>query len=127
MKLLQLLLRALIPLLERRAVAAERQAASQERTEDLLRTYLCHSDPEFAALLAGKLPLAEALAEPPDVYAEHGSARDLKAARLEVLRELYHEQHGLDMDDDALMAEYERLYEEAEQRVDAGVAGPGVN
>lgn len=121
MKVLQLLLRALVPLLERRAVAAERQAASAERLEDLLRTYLCYSDPAFRDLLAGVVPPEENL-----VYAEHGSERDLKAARLEQLRELYRDQHGLDMDDDALMAEYERLYEEAEARMDAGTAGPGV-
>lgn len=123
MKVLQLLLRALVPLLERRAVAAERQAAATERLEDLLRTYLCYSDPQFRDLLAGIIP--EAVPEVDDT-SDYGSARDLKAARLEQLRTLYYEQHGVTLADEALLAEYERLYEEAEARLDAGVDGTGV-
>lgn len=117
--LAQLVLQALLPLLTRRVVAAERQAASQERLEDVLRTYLCYSDPTFKQLLDGILPTAEALAAPPDVYAEHGPARDLKTARLEQLGALWYEQYGEVLSDERLVEEYERQYAAAEERLSA--------
>lgn len=119
-ELLGTVLAALVPLLERRVLAAERQAAAAERTYDLLDQYLSYSDPQFLDLRRGVIPEAEDLSVPPDVQADHGDARDLKTARLEELRALWYTQHGELLDDERLVVEYERLYEDSEARLDAG-------
>lgn len=119
-------LQSLLPLLERRVLAAERQAASAERLEECVRMYLAHSDPTFRDLLAGIVPGAD-MDEPADVYAEHGEARDLKAARLAQLQELFWDQHGVHLSDEQLIQEYERLYEEASARLSPDSAGTGVS
>lgn len=111
----KMLLEALLPLLQRRVLAAERQAAASEQQEQLLRTYLAYSDPGFRDLLLGVIPEADSV---PDVYAEHGVARDVKYARMEELRELWFAQHGQLLDDEQLQAEYDRLYTEASARMD---------
>lgn len=113
----QVLLQALLPLLERRVQAAEKQAEFTELQYRLLRQYLGYSDPTFAEVLLGVDSVGDELASPPDVYADHGDARDLKAARLEELRGMWFAQHGELLDDERLMQEYERLYEEAKDRV----------
>jgi hypothetical protein len=118
-----MVLTALLPLLERRVLAAERQASAAERQEELLRQYLVHSDDTFRDLLAGTYPTDS---DPVDVYAEHGSSRDLKEARLSQLQELYYAQHGVTLSDEQLVQEYERLYTEAEERLNGDVDGDGV-
>lgn len=123
LKLAQVLLEALLPLLQRRVLAAERQAAATEQLEQLHRQYLAYSDPGFRDLLLGVYPTDS---DQVDVYAEHGSDRDLKAARMEELRQLWFAEHGELLDDERLMVEYERLYTEAEQRVSGDVPGAGV-
>lgn len=117
LKVLELLLQALLPLLERRTTAAERQAEYTERQYNLLRLWLAYQDPTFAEVLEGRQAVEDP--EAVDVYAEHGESRDLKAARLEELRALWFQQHGELLDDDRLVAEYERLYADAEARFDA--------
>lgn len=118
----KVLLAALVPLLERRVLAAERQAAASEDLAETVRTYLCHSDPSYRDLVLGVPPPDQ---QPVDVYAEHGSERDLKAARMEELRSLWYVQHGELLDEERLVQEYERLYTEAEQRLSADVPGAG--
>lgn len=118
LKVVQLVLGALLLLLERRTVAAERQAEYTERQYTLLRQYLGYSDPTFAEVLEGRATAAELeLSEPPDVYSEEGASRDLKAERLEQLKVLWFGQHGEVLDDERLIEEYDRLYTEAETRV----------
>lgn len=118
LKVLDLLLAAVLPLLERRTLAAERQAEYTERTYSLLRQYLGYSDPEFLQVLEGGTTAAQdAAAEPADVYAEHGLERDQKAERLEVLRTLWFANHGELLDDERLMEEYDRLYTESVERM----------
>lgn len=118
LKVLQLLLAAVLPLLERRTAAAEKQAEFTERTYSLLRQYLGYSDPTFAEVLEGRATATELeLSEPPDVYSEEGAARDLKSQRLEQLKVLWFGQHGEVLDDERLIEEYDRLYTEAETRV----------
>lgn len=120
LKVLQLLLAAVLPLLERRVHAAERQAEYTERQYLLLRQYLGYSDPDFQAVLEGRTPAAaQALSDPPDVYSEEGVSRDLKSQRLEQLRALWFAEHGELLDDERLMVEYDRLYTEAQDRVAA--------
>jgi hypothetical protein len=120
--LVQVLLGALVPLLERRVLAAERQAVASEQLEELLRRYLAYSDPAFRDLLQGVFPTDS---DVPDVYAEHGSARDLKSQRMEQLAALWYEQHGERLDEERLAEEYERLYTEAEARLNADNPGQG--
>ena len=117
--LLQLLLSALLPLLERRTAAAEREAAALERLEDLARTYLSYADPDFLRLLQGEVPGADADSAEVDVDYDSGAARDLKAARLEELRALWYQKHGELLDDERLWTEYQRLYEESDRRLNA--------
>lgn len=123
-----MLLRAVMPLLERRAAAAERQAQATEALAHAVRTYLCWHEPAFADLLAGReVPVPEE--GPPDEYSEHGAARDLQAERMEQLRAYWFAEHGELLDDERLVAEYTRLYAEASDRVsalDARKDGPGV-
>lgn len=113
--LVELVLQALLPLLLRRVQAAERQAEYTELQYRLLRQYLGYSDPTFAEVLEGREQAVQP--EEPDVYAEHGDARDLKSARMEELRELWYREHGELLDDDRLVQEYDRLYHEAEDRL----------
>ena len=122
LKLAELLLRTLLPLLERYVRAAEAQAEASVRQEALLRSFSYFLYSEFRDQEEG-LSADEA---PVDVTAEYGTSRDLKAARLEELRMLWFQQHGEILDDEQLMAEYERLYTEAEQRLDADTPGDGV-
>lgn len=129
-ELVQVLLRALLPLLERRTLAAERQAAATEQQYLLLRQYLGYSDPEFHRILQGELTQAqEDAAAPVDVDFDEGHARDQKLARLEELRVLWFQQHGELLSDERLMEEYDRLYEERAAVLDAdqtaGVARSG--
>ena len=119
----KVVLQALVPLLERRVLAAERQARATELLEDTVRTYLCYSDPGYRDVVLGVPPPDQ---QPVDVYAESGSARDLKYQRMEELRALWYQQHGELLDDDRLLEEYERLYTEAEQRLSADTPGDGV-
>lgn len=123
LKVVQVLLQALLPLLERRVLAAERTAVAAEQQLELLKQFFAHQDSSFAALLGGYVQEGEELAGEPDVTADYGSARDLKAARLEELRALWHDQQGELLDDDRLMVEYERLYEDAEARMDPDQQG----
>lgn len=118
--LLQTLLAAVLPLLERRVLASERQALASEKLEELVRTYLAYSDPGFRDLLLGVLP---ADLQPVDVYAEEGTSRDLKYARMEELRQMWAVQHGELLDDERLQVEYDRLYTEAQQRMDPDQQG----
>lgn len=119
----KVLLAALVPLLERRVLAAERQARASELLEETVRTYLCHADPSFRDVVLGVVPPDQA---PVDVYSESGTSRDLKYQRMEELRHLWYAQHGELLDDDRLLEEYERLYTEAEARVSGDVQGDGV-
>lgn len=116
LKALQVLLTVLVPLLERRILAAERQAAAAEDLAGTVRTYLGYTDPQFAELLQGRGPAVQSAEEPADEYSEHGDARDVKAERLEQLRTFWFHEHGELLDDERLVAEYERLYAEAEAR-----------
>lgn len=122
MKLLQLLLEALLPLLTRRALAAERQAAATEQLHSLVERWLVYSDPQFLDVLRGHVP-DEVVLGGPSVEADHGAARDLKALRLEQLQEMWRAQYGETLDDERLIAEYERLYEDSEARLDADKDG----
>lgn len=124
LKLVQLVLQTLVPLLERRTLAVERQATAAERLEDVVRTYLCYTDPEFRALLLGEVPLSDT--SPVDVEADHGTERDLKSARIEELRVLWYTEHGELLDDERVIEEYDRLYSVAEDRLDADRMGEGV-
>lgn len=121
--LAQVLLQALVPLLERRVLASERQAVAAEALEQTVRTYLAYSDPGFRDLLLGVAPSDS---DPVDVQADSGSARDLKYSRMEELRQLWFAQHGELLDDERLVQEYERLYTEAEQRLSADTDAVGV-
>lgn len=126
MKVLQALLGALLPLLERRVLASERQAAATEQLHLLVRQWLVWSDPQFLDVLEGRIPEAEAAAAVPDAQADHGADRDLKAARLEQLQAMWQAQYGETLDEERLIEEYERLYEEAEGRLDGDNLGDGV-
>jgi len=125
-QLVQLVLQALLPLLTRRVLAAERQAEAAERTYDLLKTYLCLNDPQFVDSLAGRLPDAEALAAPPDVQFDEGHTRDLRTMRMEALREMATERFGAEPSDEQLVLLYEQLYERAGDAGNPDVPGPGV-
>lgn len=118
----KVLLQALVPLLERRVLAAERQAAASEALAETVRTYLCHSDPSYRDVVLGVVPPDQ---QPVDVYAESGTERDLKYARMEELKQLWYAQHGELLDEERLVQEYERLYTEAEQRLSADTPGAG--
>lgn len=120
-KLLQVLLAAILPLLERRVLASERQAAATERTEDLLRAYLYFCHGEFRDQQLG-LVVPE---DPQNVpTADHGAERDLKAMRLEAIRQQYEQAMGSEPSDEVLMRNYEALYE-SDRRADPEVQGPG--
>lgn len=121
-KLLQLLLAALLPLLERRVLAAERQATATERQEDLLRTYLywCHS--EFRDTALGLAPDQDL---PPDVEADHGPARDLKLVRMDAIAEMYLGRFGSHPTDEQVVLMYEQMYER-DERANSAASGPGV-
>lgn len=123
LKALELVLRALLPLLERRAVAAERQADAAERLERLLSTYLRYSDPTFSEVLNGQgVPLpSDPDADRTVDTSEWGAARDDKTERLEALRAFWFAEHGELLDDERLVQEYDRLYAEAEQRMNPDV------
>jgi hypothetical protein len=116
--LLQTLLTAVLPLLERRTVAAERSAAAAEDQAASWR-FLLQIDAEYQAYLATKDPLRAAeSAAPGEVEAQSEAERDENAARLEQFREYWYLTHGELLDDERLVAEWERAYAGAQERVE---------
>lgn len=113
----RLLLAAFLPLLERRTVAAERLAAAAESQAESWR-FLLQIDEEYQAYLATKDPARQAESDrPAEVEATSGRERDEDASRLEAFRDYWYQVHGELLDDERLVAEFERAYAESEQRV----------
>ena len=103
-----------LPLAERRTLAAERQAVATEALAQALQ-FLLQLDPDYLQYLHRDDPPADP--PPPDVDASSGTERDQQIARLEALATLYWDQHGIVLDDEALIAEYDRLYQESTSRL----------
>lgn len=108
MKLLQLLLEALVPLLTRKVLAEERTASALEGIDQKL-AYLLEMDPDLQAFLHPE----SASPAPSDIEVSDPAERDVTAEQLEAFRLLVWQNDGEWLDDEAVVERFEREFQAA--------------